>query len=181
MLRGVWQWPPQYDLMNSFFELQKTYLRSKPLQNIACHCIGANALHCGVCRYGFSKIVCRVALATAINLLNSSFSLRRPVMLWWFRIYMVYGTGLHNMMTSFVKTYDAPLEVQKQISFLVNWQAVATFCKHLCVEAFVLVCIAVQIVVRRRRRRWCAVLCCAVVCCAVCMQCKHRTYAFTSD
>ena len=43
----------------------------------------------------FSEVRWRVALASAINLLNSSLSLRRLVMLFGFRIYMVCGTGLH--------------------------------------------------------------------------------------
>lgn len=77
--------------------------------------LGDNALHCVVCRYGFSEAMWRVAMASAINLLNSSLSLRGPVMLRWFRIYMVCGTGLPNVMNSFFlelqKTCDDLLEV----------------------------------------------------------------------
>ena len=100
----------------SALELQKTYLRSKPLQNIACHCIGGQGIALRrLCMYGFWEAMWRVALASAINLLNSSLSFRGPVMLCWFRIYMVCGTGLHNVMNSFFlelqKTCDDPLEV----------------------------------------------------------------------
>ena len=80
-----------------------------------CESLGDNALHCVACRYGFSEAMWRVAMASAINLLNSSLSLRGPVMLRWFRIYMVCGTGLPNVMNSFFlelqKTCDDLLEV----------------------------------------------------------------------
>ena len=79
---------------------QNTYLHALEWESMQC-----NALLCGVCRFGFSEAVWRVSLASTINMLNSSFSFRkmgRFALLCCFRIYMVCGTGLHNMMNTFL-------------------------------------------------------------------------------
>ena len=120
----------------------------------------------------------------------------RSMQVWFLRGSVASVTGLHNQYFELVRSasekwgallcllcllvsnlhgvwHRPPQYDEHLLAFFAMRQKHIAACRQ-CGETFVLVWIAVQIVVRRRRRRcWRAVFCCAVVCCAVCRQCKQ--------